>query len=56
MIFTVNRVALKSYEAGPDETCVKEDIVVSAGDSVVFKCKSGGNNEVCSIDEVNFCG
>jgi len=52
----VNDVLVKTYENGSGASCATECISVSANDEVKFKCKSGGNNEICSIDQIRFHG
>jgi len=46
----------RSYEAGPGATCATDCIDVLEGALVQFRCQSGGNNEICSIDHIQFYG
>ena len=50
----VNGQVMKSYETGPGETCVTDSVPVQAGDTLAFRCRSGGNGETCTVDEVQF--
>lgn len=51
----VNGVVKKDYETGPGASCLTDTVApVLPGDTLVFKCKSGGNGESCSIDQVLF--
>ena len=51
-----NNDVVHSYENGPGASCASACIDVTPGDVVRFVCKSGGNNELCSIDEIRFQG
>lgn len=50
----VNGQVMKSYETGPGETCVSDSVPVQGGHTLTFRCRSGGNGETCTIDEVVF--
>ena len=51
----INGVQVKDYETGSGAYCaLSECIIVSPGDQVKFRCKSGGNNEICSLDQIQF--
>ncbi len=50
----VNGQVMKSYETGPGETCVTDSIPVQPGGTLAFRCRSGGNGETCTVDEVQF--
>ena len=53
----VNGVKVKDYETGSGANCaLSECIGVSPEDEVKFRCKSGGNNEICSLDQIQFYG
>ena len=50
----VNEEVIHSYETGPGENCSTGSVTVNAGDTLQFRCRSGGNGETCAIDEVVF--
>ena len=53
----VNEVKVKDYETGSGAYCASSECIgVSPGDEVKFRCKSGGNNEICSLDQIQFFG
>jgi hypothetical protein len=50
----VNEEVIHSYETGPGESCSTGSVTVNPGDTLQFRCRSGGNGETCAVDEVVF--
>jgi hypothetical protein len=50
----VNGTVLKSYETGAGANCSTDTVPVSAGDTLQFRCRSGGNGETCTVDDIVF--
>jgi len=50
----VNGSVVKSYETGSGASCASDGVQVSAGDILQFRCKSGGNGETCTVDDIVF--
>jgi hypothetical protein len=50
----VNGSVVKSYETGPGVNCASDSVPVSAGDTLQFRCRSGGKGETCSVDDIIF--
>ena len=50
----VNGVKQREYDTDDMTSCAPDSVSVLPGDTLVFKCKSGGNGESCSIDQVFF--
>ena len=50
----VNGTVVKSYETGAGANCSSDTVAVSEGDTLQFRCRSGGNGETCTVDEVVF--
>lgn len=48
----VNGQVIKSYETGPGANCAVDQVNVQEGDTLSFRCRSGGNGETCTIDDV----
>ena len=50
----VNGAVVKSYERGAGANCASDTVAVSEGDILQFRCRSGGNGETCTVDEIVF--
>jgi hypothetical protein len=50
----VNGTVLKSYETGSGASCSTDTVSVSEGATLQFRCRSGGNGETCTVDDVIF--
>ena len=50
----VNGTKVRSYEIGAGANCASDTVSVSAGGQLQFRCRSGGNGETCTVDEVVF--
>ena len=50
----VNGQVMASYETGSGANCATGMVSVQAGDTLQFRCRSGGNGETCTVDEVVF--
>lgn len=50
----VNGQVVHSYETGDGADCATGQVAVNPGDTLQFRCRSGGNGETCSIDQVEF--
>ena len=52
----VDGTSVGQYETGPGESCASNCVDVNGGSVIKFICKAGGNNELCSIDQIRFQG
>ncbi|MFT5393243.1 MAG: hypothetical protein ACI8PT_003444, partial [Gammaproteobacteria bacterium] len=50
----VNGAVVKSYETGAGANCSTDTVAVSGGGTLQFRCRSGGNGETCTVDEIVF--
>lgn len=50
----VNGAVIKAYETGSGANCASDTVSVSGGDLLQFRCRSGGNGETCTVDEIVF--
>jgi hypothetical protein len=50
----VNGAVIKSYETGAGANCATDSVSVSGGDSLHFRCRSGGKGETCTVDNIIF--
>ena len=50
----VNGSVVKDYETGSGANCAVDAVAVAAGDTLQFRCRSGGKGETCTIDNIVF--
>lgn len=50
----LNGMVVKSYETGAGANCSTDTVPVSGGDILQFRCRSGGNGETCTVDDIVF--
>jgi hypothetical protein len=50
----VNGTVVRAYETGPGAVCAADSVAVSPGDVLQFRCRSGGNGETCTVDDIVF--
>lgn len=50
----LNSAVVRSYETGAGANCSTDTVAVSGGDVLQFRCRSGGNGETCTVDDIVF--
>jgi len=49
-----NSRVVREYETGPGASCAGDTISVAGATTLTFRCRSGGNQETCTIDDIRF--
>ncbi len=49
-----NYRTVREYETGPGASCAVDTISTAGASALTFRCRSGGNQETCTIDDVRF--